>query len=64
MKRGDIVSVYSDIDGQCRRGLTKKFEGKKIFVGNGRAEMARNEIFCTETTPRYSNTAILGYFIY
>ncbi|XP_028390972.1 putative methyltransferase NSUN6 [Dendronephthya gigantea] len=51
MKRGDVVSVYSDVDGQCRKGLTKKFGGRKIFVGNGRAELARNEIFCVDTAP-------------
>lgn len=53
MKKGDIVSVYSDIDGQCRRGLIKPFVGRKLFVGNGRAEMSRIEIFCTDTAPRY-----------
>ena len=52
MKKGDIVSVYSDIDGLCRRGLTKPFQERKIFVGNGRVEMGRTEIFCTDITPR------------
>lgn len=52
MKRGDKVSVYSDVDGQCRRGYVRPFHGRKIFVGNGITEMARNEIFCTEIVPR------------
>jgi hypothetical protein len=61
MKRGDIVSVYSDVDGQCRRGLTKPFPGRKIFVGNGRAKMARTELFCTDTVPRYSEDLGLAF---
>ena len=52
MKKGDVVSVYSDIDGLCRRGLTKPFQERKIFVGNGRVEMGRTEIFCSDIAPR------------
>ena len=46
------MSVYSDVNGACRRGLTKPFDGTKVFVGNGVAEMARKEIFCSEIAPR------------
>ncbi|XP_072307082.1 tRNA (cytosine(72)-C(5))-methyltransferase NSUN6 [Eucyclogobius newberryi] len=46
MKAGDIVSVFSDIDGKCTRGATS-FQGQKVFVGNGVAEMDRSTIFCT-----------------
>ncbi|XP_055086051.1 tRNA (cytosine(72)-C(5))-methyltransferase NSUN6 isoform X2 [Periophthalmus magnuspinnatus] len=46
MKTGDIVSVFSDIDGKCTRGATS-FQGQKVFVGNGVAEMDRSAIFCT-----------------
>ncbi len=63
MKRGDIVSVYSDIDGQCRKGMTKPFLGRKIFVGNGRAKMARTEIFCTDIAPRYSYDLGLAFYV-
>lgn len=52
MNRGDIVSVYSDVESNCRRGLTKPFHGKKLFVGNGKAKMSRNEIFGSPTAPR------------
>ncbi|XP_061442342.1 tRNA (cytosine(72)-C(5))-methyltransferase NSUN6 isoform X2 [Rhineura floridana] len=44
MKAGDFVSVYSDIEGKCKRGA-KEFLGTKVFVGNGISELSRNEIF-------------------
>ncbi|XP_044150998.1 tRNA (cytosine(72)-C(5))-methyltransferase NSUN6-like isoform X1 [Bufo gargarizans] len=46
MKAGDKVSVYSDIEGQCKRGATE-FEGSKVFIGNGISELSRAEIFCS-----------------
>lgn len=51
MKVGDVVSVFSDINGRCTRGATS-FNGNKVFVGNGVAEMDRTAIFCTEGPPR------------
>uniref|UniRef100_UPI00398F701A tRNA (cytosine(72)-C(5))-methyltransferase NSUN6 n=1 Tax=Pristiophorus japonicus TaxID=55135 RepID=UPI00398F701A len=51
MKAGDVVSVYSDICGKCKRGA-KEFMGTKAFVGNGIAELSRNEIFCSNSTLR------------
>ncbi|XP_066536680.1 tRNA (cytosine(72)-C(5))-methyltransferase NSUN6 isoform X2 [Hoplias malabaricus] len=47
MKAGDVVSVFSDVDGRCTRGA-KEFQGKKVFLGNGVCVMDRAEIFCTE----------------
>ncbi|NXX48059.1 NOP2 methyltransferase, partial [Tricholaema leucomelas] len=44
MKAGDLVSVYSDIEGKCKRGA-KEFEGVKVFLGNGISEVSRSEIF-------------------
>ncbi|EOB06002.1 Putative methyltransferase NSUN6, partial [Anas platyrhynchos] len=44
MKAGDLVSVYSDIEGKCKRGA-KEFEGVKVFLGNGISELSRSEIF-------------------
>ncbi|NXN95966.1 NSUN5 methyltransferase, partial [Rhinopomastus cyanomelas] len=44
MKAGDLVSVYSDIEGKCKRGA-KEFEGAKVFLGNGVSELSRSEIF-------------------
>ncbi|KAJ8419185.1 hypothetical protein AAFF_G00006840 [Aldrovandia affinis] len=46
MKAGDRVSVFSDLEGKCTRGA-KDFQGKKVFVGNGVAEMGRSDIFCS-----------------
>ncbi|XP_075068031.1 tRNA (cytosine(72)-C(5))-methyltransferase NSUN6 [Mixophyes fleayi] len=48
MKVGDHVSVYSDIEGKCRRGATE-FDGTKVFVGNGISELSRSEIFCSNS---------------
>ncbi|XP_074122899.1 tRNA (cytosine(72)-C(5))-methyltransferase NSUN6 isoform X1 [Sminthopsis crassicaudata] len=44
MKAGDVVSVYSDIEGKCKKGA-KEFDGKKVFLGNGISELSRNEMF-------------------
>ncbi|XP_034026609.1 tRNA (cytosine(72)-C(5))-methyltransferase NSUN6 [Thalassophryne amazonica] len=51
MKCGDVVSVFSDLEGKCTRGATN-FEGMKVFLGNGVAEMNRSSIFCTDEPPR------------
>ncbi|KAM4027830.1 tRNA (cytosine(72)-C(5))-methyltransferase NSUN6 isoform 2-T2 [Anomaloglossus baeobatrachus] len=48
MKEGDEVSVYSDIEGKCKRGATQ-FDGTKIFIGNGISELSRSEIFCSQS---------------
>ncbi|KAM9501024.1 tRNA (cytosine(72)-C(5))-methyltransferase NSUN6 isoform 1-T1 [Clarias gariepinus] len=47
MKTGDVVSVFSDVEGRCTRGA-KEFQGKKVFLGNGVCMMNRSEIFCAE----------------
>ncbi|XP_070709178.1 tRNA (cytosine(72)-C(5))-methyltransferase NSUN6 isoform X2 [Pempheris klunzingeri] len=47
MKAGDVVSVFSDLEGKCTRGATS-FQGKRAFVGNGVAQMHRSSIFCTD----------------
>lgn len=46
MKAGEEVSVYSDIEAQCKRGATE-FDGTKVFIGNGLSELSRSEIFCS-----------------
>uniref|UniRef100_A0A3B3HK17 NOP2/Sun RNA methyltransferase 6 n=1 Tax=Oryzias latipes TaxID=8090 RepID=A0A3B3HK17_ORYLA len=43
MKVGDVVSVFSDLEGRCTRGALS-FQGNKVFVGNGVAEMDRSKI--------------------
>ncbi|XP_008000624.3 tRNA (cytosine(72)-C(5))-methyltransferase NSUN6 isoform X1 [Chlorocebus sabaeus] len=44
MKAGDVVSVYSDIKGKCKKGA-REFDGTKVFLGNGISELSRKEIF-------------------
>ncbi|KAM5145021.1 tRNA (cytosine(72)-C(5))-methyltransferase NSUN6 isoform 1-T1 [Callospermophilus lateralis] len=44
VKAGDVISVYSDIKGKCKKGA-KEFEGTKVFLGNGISELSRKEIF-------------------
>ncbi|KAL7976583.1 hypothetical protein Chor_008532, partial [Crotalus horridus] len=48
MKPGSVVSVYSDIEGKCKRGA-KEFSGNKVFIGNGISELSRNEIFTSNS---------------
>ncbi|XP_004691339.1 PREDICTED: putative methyltransferase NSUN6 [Condylura cristata] len=44
MKAGDVISVYSDVKGKCKKGA-KEFDGTKVFLGNGVSELSRKEIF-------------------
>ena len=53
MQQDDVVSVYSDIDGQCRKGLVKAYTGKTVFLGNGVVKASRNDIFVTKKVTRF-----------
>ena len=46
------MSVFADLEGKCRKGLTKPYDGQKVFVGNGVAVLARKDIFCPEQNIR------------
>ena len=46
------MSVYADLEGKCRKGLTKPYDGQKVFVGSGTAVLARKEIFCSQQNVR------------
>ncbi|XP_064614064.1 tRNA (cytosine(72)-C(5))-methyltransferase NSUN6-like [Liolophura sinensis] len=50
VRRGDEVSVYTDVDGACLKGLSKIYSGHKAFVGNGLARLGRDELFCNGGT--------------
>ena len=52
INRGDVVSVYCDLENKCRKGLIKPFSGQKVFLGNGIAALARKEIFCSDQSVR------------
>ena len=45
MERGDTVSVFIDVERRCRKGLVKRFDGVKVYVGNGVAEVSRRDMF-------------------
>ncbi|XP_053198080.1 tRNA (cytosine(72)-C(5))-methyltransferase NSUN6 isoform X1 [Scomber japonicus] len=51
MKVGDVISVFSDLEGKCTRGALS-FQGKTAYLGNGVAEMDRSSIFCTDEPVR------------
>lgn len=54
MKAGDVVSVFSDLEGRCTRGATS-FQGKRAFVGNGVARMDRSSLFCSDEPVKYDD---------
>ncbi|KAK2152149.1 hypothetical protein LSH36_338g01025 [Paralvinella palmiformis] len=70
MRVGDEVSVYVDLDRGCRKGLTKPYEGRKLFVGNGMALCSRQDVFCSKektsgvgiqmTKPLYQSPSLSG----
>ena len=62
--RGDVVSVYADLEGKCRRGLTKPYDGQKVFVGNGVAVLDRKDIFCSQQNVRHVCMTVKTCFIY
>ncbi|KAG7187729.1 hypothetical protein KM043_016781 [Ampulex compressa] len=42
----DKASVFADITGHCKKGLTKRYENEnKIFVGNGIVKQTREQLF-------------------
>ena len=43
--KGDIVSVWVDLEGKCLKGWKKRFTGSSLFIGNGRCVADRSEIF-------------------
>merc|ERR1719239_477554 len=45
LKVGDLVSVYSDIDPKCLKGSSGVYQGNKIHVGNGIAQVSRADLF-------------------
>ena len=45
---GDDVSVFADVEDKCLRGFAKEFPGAKVFVGNGKALMSRDDLFKTD----------------
>lgn len=49
---GDIVSVFADIVGQCKKGCQKPYvQGCKIFLGNGIVRMERKHLYAKNLKP-------------
>ena len=42
---GDRVSVYVDLDVKCQRGNFRPIDGRRLFIGHGRALVSRHEVF-------------------
>ena len=49
---GDCVSVFTDVDGKCKRGLVVEYEGRTLFVGNGHVKLSRRDLFGSHATNR------------
>jgi hypothetical protein len=49
----EMVNIYGDLEGHCKRGLKVPYDGKKIFVGVGRLKMLRSNLFENGIQPRY-----------
>ncbi|XP_063825565.1 tRNA (cytosine(72)-C(5))-methyltransferase NSUN6 isoform X1 [Ostrinia nubilalis] len=47
----EMVDIYGDIDGQCKRGLKVTFQGRKLFVGTGVLKMLRRDLFDNGVQP-------------
>ena len=47
LNAGDMVAVYADVDGQCRKGLKEEYRERKIYVGCGEMQLSRDQIFCS-----------------
>ncbi|XP_074041233.1 tRNA (cytosine(72)-C(5))-methyltransferase NSUN6 isoform X2 [Leptinotarsa decemlineata] len=47
----DKVSIYADTLKKCKKGLQKKFEEQKIFIGNGIVKMRRHQLFGENVIP-------------
>lgn len=52
VERGDLVSLYVDVEGRCRKGLLKQFQGIKLYVGNGLAQVSRRDMFVNDVPLR------------
>lgn len=37
--------MWADLQKQCLKGSTVKYEGRKVFVGNGELQVSRDEVF-------------------
>lgn len=55
---GQAVSVYADVQNNCRRGCTNQYKGAKYFIGNGTAMMSRQDLFCVDSKIHVGGIAV------
>ncbi|CAH1761616.1 1843_t:CDS:10 [Entrophospora sp. SA101] len=48
VEANEDVAIMVDLDGKCLRGYLKNFTGRKLFVGNGKMILSRDQIFQTD----------------
>ncbi|XP_063825566.1 tRNA (cytosine(72)-C(5))-methyltransferase NSUN6 isoform X2 [Ostrinia nubilalis] len=56
----EMVDIYGDIDGQCKRGLKVTFQGRKLFVGTGVLKMLRRDLFDNGVQPSLLQAFIIA----
>ena len=39
------MSVWADLERKCLKGTAKTYEGRKVFVGNGKLLVNRDQVF-------------------
>lgn len=44
---GEKVAAYADLSGKMLKGWRQKFEGPKMFLGNGTVLRSRDELFAS-----------------
>lgn len=49
---GELISVYVDLEGKCKKGTVELYKGKKEFIGNGICQFSRNGIFQGKNAPK------------
>ncbi|EDW95570.2 tRNA (cytosine(72)-C(5))-methyltransferase NSUN6 [Drosophila yakuba] len=51
-EREELVNVYADLDGKCKRGAVKRYESPhKVFLGTGKVLMQRYQLFNNADKP-------------
>lgn len=60
---GQRVSVWADLDAECRRGQTTPYRGRRCHVGNGTSQVERRAFF-QHTTPVRGTAVVMDHQLY
>lgn len=60
MQVGSRVAVLADLDGKCLKGLTQVYNGRKLYVGTGVAQISREDLFCVKASSLQSQQRGIG----